>query len=99
MEKADEEVLRACGRERAHCGVTGRQTRRQGHDASVGEADTGLVGTCSLPQGMNAELGGEGPIGQPEAREPQSLRKQEAAQPVSLLLPKPSAWSLVVALK
>ena len=79
--------------------MTGRQTRRQGRGASVGEADTGLVDTRSLPPGMNAELGGEGPIGQPGAPEPQSLRKQEAAQPVSLLLPKPSAWSLVVAFK
>ena len=51
--------------------MTGRQTRRQGRGASVGEADTGLVDTRSLPQGMNAELGGEGPIGQPGAPEPE----------------------------
>lgn len=97
MEKADEEVLRclwqgACSLRcdwqadgaRAMMPVWARQT-------------PGLAGTRSLPQGMNAELGG-GPIGQPGGPGAPEPEKAVVAQPVSLCS-QLSAWSLVVALK
>ena len=61
MKKAHEELVRAWGGLCACCDVAGRQTRRQGQDVSMGEAGTGLVPTCLLLRGMNAELGRKGP--------------------------------------
>lgn len=88
----------ACGGQCARCGVAGRQTRRQGCDVSVGEAGFWLVGTCSLPQGMSAELGGEGSIGQPKPGSSGALERRKLPNQF-LSCSRSRVWSLVVASK
>lgn len=59
VKKAAEELGRVRRGQGARCGAASRRRWRQDRDASVGEAGSWLVGTCSLPRVMDTVLGKE----------------------------------------